>query len=95
MAEHLKLVTSAPSRRTMILELEIGHDHLRIGSGKLIPRPVHISRDRWLAFWKYIATHGLTPETLAEGARFVGVRPFPGTDLRSRRKRGKQTPPKP
>jgi hypothetical protein len=79
----------------MVFEFEIGPDSLCIGGGKLIPRPVHISRDRWLAFWKYIAAHGLTPETLAEGARFVGVKPLPGTDLPSNRKRGKQTPPKP
>jgi hypothetical protein len=79
----------------MILEFAVSPDDLRIEGGKLIARPVHISRDRWLAFWKYIAAHGLTPETLAEGARFVGVKPFPGTNLPSRRERGKQTPPKP
>jgi hypothetical protein len=96
MPENLKLVASTPPRQTMVFELEIGPDALRIGGGKLIPRPPHISRDRWLAFWKALAARGLlTPQVFDETARFIGLPPFPRANLPSNRKRGKQTPPKP
>jgi hypothetical protein len=95
MPENLKLVASTPPRRTMILELAISPDDLRIDGGRLIKRPAHISRDRWLRLWQYLADRGFTPETLDEAARFIGVKPFSGTDLPLRRRREKQTPPKP
>jgi hypothetical protein len=81
MPDHLKLAVSAPP--TMSLTIEVDPDYLRFENGRLIHRPPHMSRDRWLRFWKELAARGLSPETFDATARFVGLPPFPRKPKRS------------
>lgn len=43
----------------MSLELFVGPDHFSISEhGRRIPRPLTISRVRWLAFWRHVGVAG-------------------------------------
>ena len=56
------------------LLLKITEDELVIEGGASIPRPLHISRTRWLAFWEYMAFRGLNIEMMD---RFMqGLKPI-------------------
>lgn len=56
--------------RTMMLRFAVDEDHIFI-EGSRVARPVRISRSRWRGFWTLWMRRRLTPETLAEAARFL------------------------
>jgi hypothetical protein len=56
------------------IKIEIGQDYICIEDGKRVPRPVHISRVRWRAFWMMIAVQGINKRTNMVVKKFMETR---------------------
>lgn len=55
-------LVSKPSK--LQLQLAITDDTIRFENSPTLPRPLHISRCRWRAFWTHIAFCGLKIELM-------------------------------
>jgi len=61
--------------RRIEIELAVDDDFVRFGSSANIPRPLHISRSKWRAFWQHFAAQGATIRSLLAAARMLSNNP--------------------
>lgn len=59
----------------MEIELAWDDDFVRFGSSANIPRPLHISRSKWRAFWQHFAAQGIRISSLLAAARMLSNNP--------------------
>jgi hypothetical protein len=55
----------------MLVEIRATEDYVSIGGSIPVPRPIHISRCRWFAYWEHLEWRGVTCERLVEMERFM------------------------
>ena len=55
----------------MTITIEVNEDFISFNGSRHVPRPINISRCRWLAFWEHLVFRGLTLQSLRLADEFM------------------------